>query len=70
MELAVVIGAVVVSFLVFTWLFKILRATFRTAILVALTLLVLQLIFGIGPQALWEQIQSWLPGFERVNYQQ
>ncbi|HEY9887996.1 MAG TPA: hypothetical protein V6D02_06310 [Candidatus Obscuribacterales bacterium] len=64
MEIAIVIGAIIVSFLVFTWLLKIARATFRTAILVAVTLLVLQLVFGIGPQALWEQVQSWLPGFE------
>jgi cell division protein FtsW (lipid II flippase) len=65
-EIAIVIGAVIVSFLVFTWLLKVVRATFKTAILVALTLLVLQLAFGIGPQALWEQVRSWLPGFEPV----
>lgn len=68
MELVIVIGAVIVSFLVFTWLFRVVRATLKTAVLVALTLLALQLFFGIGPQALWEQIQSWIPGFEPVDY--
>jgi type IV secretory pathway TrbL component len=69
MELAIVIGAILISLLVFTWLLKIARATFRTAILVALILLVLQLVFGIGPQALWEQMQTWLPRFAPVNSQ-
>lgn len=67
MELAIAIGAVLVSFLVFTWLLKVVRATLRTAILVAVILLVLQLLFGIGPAALWERVRSWLPGFEPVN---
>jgi predicted permease len=67
MELAIVLGAIIVSLLVFTLLWKILRATVKTAILVALTLLVLQLVFGIGPQVIWQQIQDWLPGFERVE---
>ncbi|MGD1862818.1 MAG: hypothetical protein ACFB0E_22960 [Leptolyngbyaceae cyanobacterium] len=67
MELAIVIGAVFLSFLVFTWLVKVARATFRTAVLVAVILLIVQLVFGIGPQALWEQIQNWLPSFEPVN---
>ena len=69
MEIAIVIGAVIVSFLVFTWLLRIVRATFKTAVLVALTLLVLQLVFGIGPLTLWDQIRDWLPGFEPVNTQ-
>lgn len=62
MEIAIVIVAIIVAFLVFTWLIKVMRATFRTALLVALILLTLQLIFGIGPQALWEHLQSWLSG--------
>ncbi len=67
MELAIVVGAILVSVLVFTLLVKIVRATLKTAFLIAITLLVLQLFFGIGPQALWAQIQSWLPSFERIQ---
>ena len=62
MEIVIIIGALLVSFLVFTWLIKVARATFRTAILVAIILLVLQLVFGIGPGTLWEQIQNWISG--------
>ncbi|NER80470.1 MAG: hypothetical protein F6K42_13010 [Leptolyngbya sp. SIO1D8] len=67
MDIVIVIGALLVSFLVFTWLIRVVRATFRTAILVAIILLVLQLIFGIGPGALWEQIQSWISGLGTTN---
>lgn len=67
MEIAIVFGALLVSFLVFTWLLKVIRATFKTAISVAIILLFLQLVLGIGPVALWEEIQSWLPGFEPMN---
>ena len=62
MEIVILVGALLVSFLVFTWLLKVVRATFKTAILVAVILLVLQLVFGIGPEALWEQIKNWLSG--------
>ncbi len=67
MEIVIVIGAIVLSFLVFTWLLKVTRATLKTAISVALILLVLQLVFGIGPTTIWAQIQSWLPDFTPVN---
>lgn len=66
MELAIVIGALLVVFFVVTWLLKIVRAAVRTAILVGLVLLVM-FILGIGPQTVWEQIRSWLPGFESVT---
>jgi len=26
-------------------------------------------ILGIGPQTVWEQIQSWIPGFEPIDAQ-
>jgi type IV secretory pathway TrbL component len=66
-DIAILIGALLVSFLVFTWLLKVVRATLKTAVLVAIILLALQLIFGIGPEKLWEQIAAWLPSFEPVN---
>ncbi|MGD1907423.1 MAG: hypothetical protein ACFB0C_15750 [Leptolyngbyaceae cyanobacterium] len=62
MELVIVIGAIVISFLVFTWLLKVVKATLKTAILVAFILLALQLVFGIGPEALWDYVRSALPG--------
>ena len=62
MEIIIVVGAVLVAFLVFSWLLKVVKTTLKTALLVAFVLLALQLIFGIGPAALWQQLQQWLPG--------
>ena len=61
MEIVVVIGAVFISFLVFTWLLNVVKATLKTAFLAALILLALQLFFGIGPTVIWETIRDW-PG--------
>ena len=60
MEIVVVIGAVFISFLVFTWLLNVVKATLKTAFLAALILLGLQLFFGIGPGVIWETIRDWL----------
>ncbi len=68
MEIAIVIGILFILFLVTTWVLKVVRATLRIAILIAIALLVL-LIVGIGPETVWEQIQTLLPGFEPVNPQ-
>jgi len=58
-SLILVIAAVVVSILVFLWLIKVVRATLRTALLVAFVVLVLQFVFGIGPSDLWAQLSRW-----------
>jgi len=68
MEIAIVIGILIILFLVTTWVLKVVRATLRLAILIAIALLAL-FIVGIGPQTVWEQLQNWLPGFEPVNPQ-
>jgi len=55
-EVIILIAALVVSWLVFTALIKIVKTTFSTAIAIAVIVLVLQLLFGIGPLQLWQQI--------------
>ncbi|MBW4623003.1 MAG: hypothetical protein KME17_27045 [Cyanosarcina radialis HA8281-LM2] len=55
-ELIVTIAALVVSWLVFTALLKLAKTTFTTAIAIAAIVLVLQLLFGIGPQQLLNHI--------------
>lgn len=55
-ELIVLIAALVVSWLVFTALMKLVKTTVSTAIAIAAIVLVLQLFFGIGPDRLFEQI--------------
>ncbi|NJN01964.1 MAG: hypothetical protein HC873_11330 [Leptolyngbyaceae cyanobacterium SL_1_1] len=62
MEIVVVVGAIAVSVLAFLWLIRVVRATLKTALLVAFMLLGLQIFFGIGPATIWQQLQDWLPG--------
>ena len=55
-DLLILIAALIVSWLVFTALIKIVKTTVSTAIALAAIVLVLQLAFGINPQDLWQQI--------------
>jgi uncharacterized membrane protein (UPF0182 family) len=55
-ELIILIAALIVSWLVFTALIKLVKTTVSTAIAIAAIVLVLQLVFGINPQDLWQQI--------------
>ncbi|MCT7982892.1 hypothetical protein NG796_06265 [Laspinema sp. A4] len=59
-DLLILIAAIVVSWLIFTWLVTVLKATVKTAILIALFVLGLQLIFGIGMSELWGPFQGFL----------
>jgi len=56
------IAALLISFFIFTWLFRVVRATVSTALTIALIALVLQLIFGIGPLDLWRQLVEFWQG--------
>lgn len=55
-ELITLIAALIVSWLVFTTLIKVVKTTVKTAITIAAIVLILQLAFGIAPQQLWQQI--------------
>lgn len=55
-ELIIIIAAVVVSWLVFTWLVKVVKASIATIIILTIVVLLLQLIFGVKPSELWQQI--------------
>jgi len=69
-DLLILIAALVVSGLLLTWLLKVVKATFSAALSIATIALVLQLIFGIGPSELWQQViqvpqqlWEWVTGF-------
>jgi lysylphosphatidylglycerol synthetase-like protein (DUF2156 family) len=56
MEPILIIAALIVSFLVFTFLLRVAKSAISTAITIAIVILLLQLVFGIGPGELWEQM--------------
>jgi hypothetical protein len=62
METILFLAAIVIAFLVFTWLVRVVRVTVNAAITIALLVLALQLLFGIGPEAVWQQLQALVNG--------
>lgn len=59
MNLILLIAAIAVSILVFTWLIKVVKATISAAITIAVIVLILQLVFGIGPTQLWQPVSQF-----------
>ncbi|MEG5135638.1 MULTISPECIES: hypothetical protein [unclassified Microcoleus] len=55
-ELIILIASLLVSWLVFNWAFKVLKASVGTAIALAAIVLAMQLLFGIGPNQLFQHI--------------
>ncbi len=55
-DLIILIAALIVSWLVFTALIKVVKTTVSTAIALTAIVLVLQLVFRINPHDLWQQI--------------
>lgn len=58
MNLILLLAAIFISFAIFAWLLKVVKATISTAILIALIVLLLQLFFGIGPGQIWQQVSQ------------
>lgn len=56
LNLILILAALLVSWLVFRWMFKVVKTTFTTALAIATIILVLQLTLGIGPNRVLEQI--------------
>ena len=56
MDWILLIAALFIAFLIFTWLLKVVKATISTALTVAFVVLLVQLLFGVGPIDLWNQI--------------
>lgn len=63
MNVIFVLAAIVIAFLVFTWLLRVVKATLTTALTIALLVLALQFVFGIGPGQLGQQLNQLWQGF-------
>lgn len=55
-QLILLIAAIIVTWLIFTWLIKVVKASITTAITIAIIVLVLQFVFGINSQELVREI--------------
>jgi|GEM_PF-743795 len=57
-QLILLVAALAVAWLIFTFLVNILKTTVKTGIIIAAIVLVLQVAFGIAPQQLIDQIKQ------------
>ena len=55
-NLILLIAALLVSLLLFRWLLTIIKSTVINLAIIALIIVLLQSIFGISPQELWNEI--------------
>ncbi|GBF81324.1 hypothetical protein [Aphanothece sacrum] len=65
-NLILLIAALLVSWLVFRWLFTVIKSSATTAISIAVIVLLLQLGFGIGPEKLWNEITNIPQTFQQL----
>lgn len=65
-NLILLIAALLVSWLVFRWLFTVIKSSATTAISIAVIVLLLQIGFGIGPQKLWNEIINIPQTFQQL----
>lgn len=61
MEIILLLAALVITWLIFTWLVKVVKASVTTALTVAAIVLALQIGLGIGPGQLWQQLTQFFP---------
>ena len=59
MEILITLAVILIVFVIFSWLLKLVQNTVKTVLLVGFVVLALYFVFGIGPEALWEQLQNW-----------
>lgn len=55
-NLIILLAAVLISWLVFNLLIKILKTSLNTAFIIATLLLCLQISFGVSPREIWQEI--------------
>jgi len=63
MNLPLVIGALLVSILLLWWLMSVIKASFKTAFLIVAVIFTVQVLTGVGPQQIFDQISKWTNGF-------
>ena len=60
MNLPLVIGALAVSLLLLWWLMSVIKASFKAAFLVVAVIFTIQVLTGVGPQQIFNQVGQWM----------
>lgn len=66
MEIVLLIAALLVAILVFTWMVRVVKATVTTALTIAVIVLALQLLFGIDSQDLFRTLSGLWRGLWQI----
>jgi len=56
MNFVILIAAIAIAVLAFTWLVGVIKTTIRTALSVAVIIVALLVVFGIGPDVVFRQV--------------
>ena len=56
MDLIIVIAAILIAWLIFTWSIKVLKASITTALGIAIIALILQIFLGVGLEEVWQKL--------------
>ncbi len=60
MNVALMIGALLVSVLLLMWLLKVIKTSIQTAFFIAIIVFVVQVASGVGPQEVFQAVAKWL----------
>ncbi|BFM38646.1 hypothetical protein [Synechocystis sp. LKSZ1] len=56
MQILLFLSALLIAWLLFTWLWKVFKISLKTALTIAVIAFILQFAFGISPEKLWQEI--------------
>ena len=62
-EIIAIIVGIIITWLVFTWAIQVLKTSISTAIAIAVVLLILQLVFGVGYREIWQELERLIQQF-------
>ncbi|HAC62334.1 MAG TPA: hypothetical protein DCF68_02055 [Cyanothece sp. UBA12306] len=55
-DLILFVASLLVAWLIFSWLIKVIKTSVTTAIIIVIIVMFLQITLGISPEQLWHQI--------------
>ncbi|MGP0129491.1 MAG: hypothetical protein ACTMUB_09590 [cyanobacterium endosymbiont of Rhopalodia musculus] len=58
-NLIVLVASLLITWLVFNWTTEVIKASVKTAFIIIVIVMALQITLGISPQQLWDQILSF-----------
>lgn len=60
MEIIVTLVAIAILLLIAGWLFRLVKNTVQTLLLIGFVLLAIYFLWGLEPAVIWDQILTWL----------